>query len=310
MNEKGGKPLPPPPPPLSLPRPSTSFCAAFVVAAGLSCNVQPCTALPPNTGITLVADVAGTTVFADKTFWQSKCSSIPTNALFLVLKMGDVTDFFKPADASTSYCDMLQTHDKHQWSPNGLDWFAVTFGHSGRNGGSASNGWPRDKGVEGDARDYLSFWGSGWGGGETGGCCSSTAVDHIHHTGMSLVADVPGSTVANDAFWAKQCKTIPPSTLFLVLDMGTVRDFFKPADAGTSYCEMLQADDKHQWSPNGVDWFAVEFYNYNNHNGGSASWLPRDEGVEGDAREHLSFWGIDGSFTGGCCSTSTAVAVT
>eukprot|EP00729_Bicosta_minor_P022438 gene22438-biopygen31389 len=94
--------------------------------------------------------------------------------------------------------------------------------------------------------------------------------------------------------------------------MGDVIDFFKPANAGTTtYCEMLQAHDKHQWSPNGVDWFAVEFANTYD-NGGSAEWWPRDKGREGDARMHLSYWGRekDGIHTGGCCSTSTLVGDT
>lgn len=317
-------------------------CAAFVLVLG-SCIIQSCAALPPNTGITEVADVAGTTV-ANDAFWQSRCASIPSNALFLVLKMGDVVDFFKPANAgTTTYCEMLQAHDKHQWSPNGVEWFAVDFvsRRSSHKGGSAA-GWPRDN-AEGDARSYLSFW--GYDGRFTtlsGGCCSSsTSVDQTYpslpdhtfkewgqsftvsyalllqplppNTGMSLVANVPGTTLANDAYWAARCKTIPASTLFLVLDMGTVRDFFKPADAATTYCEMLQARDKHQWSPNGVDWFAVEFYNKSDSgNGGSAEWWPRDKGREGDARKHLSYWGHekDGIHTGGCCSTSTLVGDT
>ena len=41
-------------------------------------------------------------------------------------------------------------------------------------------------------------------------------------TGMSLVADVAGTMLADDAFWAEQCKTIPADTQFLVLDTGAV----------------------------------------------------------------------------------------
>ena len=92
---------------------------------------------------------------------------------------------------------------------------------------------------------------------------------------MTLVANVPGTIAANDAYWAEQCKTIPSSTLFLVLDMGAVRGFFKPVDTTTSYCDMLRANDKHQWSPNGVDWFAVEFNSASIFNGGSAQLWPR-----------------------------------
>lgn len=45
------------------------------------------------------------------------------------------------------------------------------------------------------------------------------------NTGMSLVVDVPGTTVANNAFWAEKCKTIPFKTLFIVVDMGAVRGY-------------------------------------------------------------------------------------
>ena len=45
------------------------------------------------------------------------------------------------------------------------------------------------------------------------------------NTGMSLVADVAGSTLANDAYWAAQCQTIPFNTLFIVVDMGAVREY-------------------------------------------------------------------------------------
>ena len=135
------------------------------------------------------------------------------------------------------------------------------------------------------------------------------------NTEMALVANVAGATAANDKYWADQCKSIPANASFLVLDMGAVRDFFRPANASTVYCDMLQAHDKHQWSPDGVEWFAINFDSESpDDNGGSADWWIRDmyKGQKGDARRWLSFWGKDdgqpGEDTGGCCSTSTTVA--
>ena len=232
---------------------------------------------------------------------------------------------------------MLQSHTTHQWSANGLEWLEVDF-YDAHNGGSAVN-WPRDNGADGDERGYLPFWGVTDTSPLTGGCCSSsTAVAETHpalpgnggsrtwghaftlsyavplqppppNTGMSLVADVAGTTLANDAFWAEQCKTIPSNTLFIVLDMGSVRDFFKPSTSETSYCEMLQSSTKHQWSADGLEWKAIPFHSNQGRRGGSAvRWLPQDSGAKGDARVHLSFWGRnDGSLAGGCCSSSTAV---
>ena len=42
------------------------------------------------------------------------------------------------------------------------------------------------------------------------------------NTKSSLVTEVAGTTVANDAFWAEECKKIPSNTLFIVVDMGAV----------------------------------------------------------------------------------------
>ena len=123
------------------------------------------------------------------------------------------------------------------------------------------------------------------------------------NTGISLLADVAGTTKAGDAFWTEQCKSIPTSTTFLVVTMGTVREFFKPIE-GSTYCAMLQSNKKHQWSGDGVVWTTPNFYSINDHNGGSVANWPRDKGRDGDARKFLSFWGIDGSMTGGCCSSS------
>ena len=204
--------------------------------------------LPPNTGMTLVADVAGTTV-ADDAFWAVECQKIPDNTEFLVLDMGAVRDFFKPIDSATSYCEMLQSNKLHQWSANGVDWFVVDI-WDGANGGSAVF-WPSNTSRVGDKRKFLSFWGHD--GSTMGGCCSTSSAVTITrpslpgngkytwwgqsftmsyaiqlqplpaNTGMTLVADVAGTTLADDAFWKDKCKTIPSSTQFLVLDMGAVR---------------------------------------------------------------------------------------
>ena len=55
--------------------------------------------------------------------------------------------------------------------------------------------------------------------------CSTQLQPLPPNTGMSLVAEVAGDTVANDAFWAVQCKTIPSNTVFIVVDMGAVRRY-------------------------------------------------------------------------------------
>ena len=173
---------------------------------------------------------------------------------------------------------MLKAHNKHEWSANGHDWqipdyhtqnsdTGCTDDNSCYKGGSASS-WP-EKNAVGDSRAYLTLWGHESG---NGGCCSTSRSERYMapawtktftvsyainlqplppNTGMSLVADVAGTTVANDAFWAVECEKIPDSTVFIVVDMGAVRDFFKPINAETSYCEILQSEEgmQHQWSP-------------------------------------------------------------
>lgn len=132
------------------------------------------------------------------------------------------------------------------------------------------------------------------------------------NTAMVLVADVAGTTLANDAYWAEACTKIPSTAIGITVDMGAVRDFFKPID-GASYCEMLQAYNKHQWSATGEDdgWKIPSYGGA--HNGGSSSNWPTNNGrKEGDERLKLSQWGPrhDASFTGGCCSSSYAISVT
>ena len=98
-----------------------------------------------------------------------------------------VRDFIRPIDSDTSYCEMLQAHNKHQWSSDGLTWVTPDFYSGGSNGGSATN-WPRDKGGAGDERKHLSFWGNDWdGSSSTGGCCST-------------------STASYGSSWGKSCK--------------------------------------------------------------------------------------------------------
>ena len=238
--------------------------------------------LPPNTGMSLVADVAGTTK-ADDTFWAEKCKTIPgSTALFLVLKMNKITDYFRPIEGAT-YCEMLQSTTKHQWSADGFAWQTPahhqTVTQPETNFGGSDVDWPQNN-SKGDARWKLSFWGNEGclNDGCRGGCCSGAydvykaansnegsgpwgqpftmsyaiALQPLPpNTGMSLVADVAGTTVANDAFWAVECEKIPDSTVFIVVDMGAVRDFFKPINAETFYCEILQSEEgmQHQWSP-------------------------------------------------------------
>ena len=79
--------------------------------------------------------------------------------------MGSVVDYFKPVEGKT-YCEMLQSHNLHQWSANGKDW-TIPLYYSTHLGGSARH-YPTD------GRTHLSFWG---GHGNRGGCCHNSNSD-------------------------------------------------------------------------------------------------------------------------------------
>eukprot|EP00419_Tripos_fusus_P004579 CAMPEP_0172671038 /NCGR_PEP_ID=MMETSP1074-20121228/10661_1 /TAXON_ID=2916 /ORGANISM="Ceratium fusus, Strain PA161109" /LENGTH=233 /DNA_ID=CAMNT_0013488023 /DNA_START=38 /DNA_END=739 /DNA_ORIENTATION=+ len=95
--------------------------------------------------------------------WKRRCQRVPEGTIMLKLTMGDFVDYFKPTGRH-SLCDMLTSHNKHQWSSDGITWVQPDYS-TGHLGGSAKN-WPKD------GREYLSIWGStipenhGW-------CCSN-----------------------------------------------------------------------------------------------------------------------------------------
>ena len=138
---------------------------------------------PPSTETFLVAGVAGS-ILAGNAYWKVQCNMVPASASFIIVQTGSVSDFYKPLNSTISYCDMLPSHNLHQWSSDGLNWTTPDFGGSNVNGGSASN-WPKDKGVVGDNRMYLSYWGAGSynltdGHGcslRPGGCCSTSTTE-------------------------------------------------------------------------------------------------------------------------------------
>ena len=104
----------------------------------------------------------------------SDCDELDkSNALYLKLVMGNVTDYFKP-DKDYTYCDMLKSHNKHLWSYDGENWERPVYrrlidsrrwlGGGSEKGGFQNRTW--------DKRETLSFWGNEvfiYGG--YGGCC-------------------------------------------------------------------------------------------------------------------------------------------
>lgn len=131
---------------------------------------------------------------------------------------------------------------------------------------------------------------------------------------VGLLARVGSATKADSAFWEAECQRLPPTTQYIIVMMGAVFDYFKPIDGETSFCDMLTSNDKHLWSPNGVDWQQPTYANAAQGSGkvlgGSSDAWPRVN-VGNDERDLLSMWGyMDGAERGGCCSRSKKVAST
>jgi hypothetical protein len=109
--------------------------------------------------------------------------------------------------------------------------------------------------------------------------------------------------LATGNFWKNKCNVIPGNALFLMLDIGSTRDYYKPID-GEKFCDMLNSETKHQWSPDGITWITPEYAVDGYHKGGSKANWPRVH-IKGDDRYALSSWGHEySSRPGGCCSTS------
>jgi hypothetical protein len=293
---------------------TTGWGNAFTMAYGM--QLQP---PPPNTLLTELAIVAGTTVTND-VFWKKLCEDIPTTTAFLMLDMGATRDFFKPVQDET-WCTMLVSHKKHQWSHNGLDWRTPGIDNFNNNGGS-DNGWPTAN-VDGDSRRYLSFWGVN-NDALTGGCCSYVYTREYNGWGKAFTVqygvplqsmhppppnttvvefvNVDGTANVDTAFWNKKCTEVPSDASFVMLTIGTTRDFFKPTK-GKKFCEMLKSHERHQWSHDGINW-RTPVYGVTTRFGGSQTDWPL-ENIDGDGRTFLSSWGTTGSFLlGGCCSSS------
>jgi len=115
----------------------------------------------------------------DKSWWAGKCPNIPDGASMIRVDMGDVIDYFKPV-VGVTLCDMLQSFNKHLWSPDGDAWRAPSY-YTHNQGGSAVD-WPKNNGESGDQRRHLTFWGLDDSNqrkknAQFGGCCHTTLTD-------------------------------------------------------------------------------------------------------------------------------------
>jgi len=201
---------------------------------------------------------------------------------------------------------------KHEFSRDGVKWVTPTD-HSGHYGGSVHNQIP-DASANGDKRNYLSFWGSE---GSNGGCCHSSYSDGAKWgQAFTIIVDAPvpppgppmgvlmstdGKKKLNSAYWKQKCKEVPTDATMILLEMGSVVDYYRPGK-GKSWCDMFTSETlKHEFSRDGVKW--VTPTDHSGHYGGSVHNQIPDASANGDKRNYLSFWGSEGS-NGGCCHSS------
>lgn len=254
---------------------------------------------------------------ANVEFWLKRCKLISPGGDIhqevhqIMIEMGDLLDFYMPADGY-NWCDMLVARDRHYHSTDGTvfyqpDYYVPSSSSFGPLGGSAAM---PDTGTQ--SRGYLTFWGSE---SYAGGCCQSQDSTHTQNTWRQpftvyscsrckeFSASPAGGESLGRVHWANACQNIPSSATMIRVTVGAVVDYFQPVQ-GSSLCEMLQANNKHQWSPDGTNWQTPNYSFSSSALGGSAKDWPSN-GADGDTRQYLSFWGSDNAAQAGACCTST-----
>ena len=120
-------------------------------------------------------------------------------------------------------------------------------------------------------------------------------------TTPTVVAQVAGTTAADEAFWTGKCNALGNPWLseddIIKVEMGQVTDYFKPTTTPMRLCSLLTSHTKHKWSATHDGIYVTPNYG-SDHFGGSASGWPSD------GRAYLSSWGDPTWRLGGCCHTS------
>jgi hypothetical protein len=259
-------------------------------------------------------DVAavGDDLEANRDFWKNKCYMFSREIAAIRVTMGKNIDYFKPQVGNTNkaWCSMIQSNQKHLWSKDAINWKQPVYVKSGDYAdflGGSDQTWPVSQGQ--DEREFLTFWG---GAKVNGGCCSDKEQWDKNQweekfvlstcNRCSTLATIPGAIVADKKYFQQLCSadTLPDSATMIRVTIGFVVDYFKPIQ-GASICDMLQSNNKHLWSDDGIN-FRQPRYNMTSHLGGSATGWPKAN-VLGEQRQTLNFWGST-QHEGGCCSTS------
>eukprot|EP00928_Gymnodinium_smaydae_P055705 TRINITY_DN39195_c0_g1_i1.p1 TRINITY_DN39195_c0_g1~~TRINITY_DN39195_c0_g1_i1.p1 ORF type:complete len:343 (-),score=57.14 TRINITY_DN39195_c0_g1_i1:63-1091(-) len=135
-------------------------------------------------------------------------------------------------------------------------------------------------------------------GGRSASAASSAGARREQCFAPRDVEYVPGDKKADAAFWEKRCAVLDEDAKVdkIMISLDGRIEFFKPVE-GNSWCEMFIANDKHQFSDDGMTWVTPDYTTEASFFGGSAS----DWANEKYDRGFLTFWGSE-QHPGGCCS--------
>merc|ERR1711981_195283 len=76
----------------------------------------------------------------------------------------------------------------------------------------------------------------------------------------SVLMETDGSEALGGAYWAEKCKEVPSDATMILIQMGSVMDYYRPGPDNT-WCGMLAtAGSKKEFSRDGVNWMTPAAY--------------------------------------------------
>jgi len=259
-----------------------------------------------------------TDTLANAEFWQKRCKLIGNSGsrhpeiTSVMMKMGSTHDFFRPTGTS-DWCDMLKAADKHQFSIDGSTWSTPTYYTAQASDTFVPLGGSGENGDTANQRTWVSFWGSN---SYKGGCCTNDLNNGQEDTWRKsftmykcsrcgLVGEYSGAAQLTREYWKDHvCDQghIPSSAKVIRITIGSAVDYFRPKSSGDSLCDMLQANNKHEWSPDSSTWYTPQYTSDLDALGGSALDWPSSIHVA-DTRKYITFWGHQTEAGAGCSSS-------
>ena len=142
-------------------------------------------------------------------------------------------------------------------------------------------------------------------GGTTGGRQAWIHWAHVSDTSVALtdIMNTTGYVAFGGAMqdWKLSCN-VASSTGVMMMVMGDFVDYFRPT-AGSDFCQMVQGDDFHEWSYDGITFHSLDgqWHSGDVHFGGATRYAPAALG-DTSGRQYVPFWGKRSAIApAGCC---------